>query len=118
MDRSTRRVFGLVLLGLVIGVGIAAVLASGAARDPGAPRGDQAVGVIVDVQSEGLDRVSAFTLRPLDGKLIEFSIGVLENGTEFPPGHLPEHQATSTAVRVWYREEAGLLVAFRLEDAE
>jgi hypothetical protein len=118
VDRATTRVFAIALFVLVIVVGSAAALASGSAPDPEAPQGDQAVGVVVDVQSEGLDRVSTFTLRPSDGKLLEFSIGVLENGTEFPPGHLAEHKATSALVRVWYREQDGVLVAFRIEDAE
>lgn len=106
-------------MGLVVAIavlGVVAVLAAGAAKDP-EPRSEQVVGVVVDVQSEGLDRVSTFTVRPLDGRLVELSIGVLENGTEFPPGHLAEHQVTSRPVRVWYREEGGLLVAFRIEDA-
>jgi len=115
VDRATTRTFatGLVVVIAVVGV---AVLAAGAATDP-APRSEQVVGVVVDVQSEGLDRVSTFTVRPLDGRLVELSIGILENGTEFPPGHLAEHQVTSKPVRVWYREEGGLLVAFRIEDA-
>ena len=44
-------------------------------------------------------------------------LGDLENGTEFPPGHLVEHQATAQPVRVWYRTENGARVAVRLEDA-
>jgi len=46
-----------------------------------------------------------------------FAIGVLENGTGFPPGHLAEHMSTSSAVRVSFREENGSRVVYRIEDA-
>ena len=51
------------------------------------------------------------------GASVEFEIGDLENGAEFPPGHLVEHQATAQPVRVWYRTEGDAKVAVRLEDA-
>ena len=46
-----------------------------------------------------------------------FKIGTLENGAEFPPGHLAEHLATSSPVRVYFRAEGPDLVVYRLEDA-
>ena len=48
---------------------------------------------------------------------MDFQLDQLENGTEFPPGHLVEHQATAEPVQVWYRDEAGTLHAIRIEDA-
>src|SRR6478736_3918810 len=58
-------------------------------RDPDAPPGAEAVvGVIVGVDSAGLDRVNGFTLRTTDRGTLVFTIGDLENGAEFPPGHL------------------------------
>ena len=47
----------------------------------------------------------------------DFDLSRLENGAEFPPGHLVEHQATAERVRVWYREDGGVRLAIRLEDA-
>ena len=44
-------------------------------------------------------------------------IGELENGDEFPPGHLAEHQATAEPVVVYYRVEGNERFAVRLEDA-
>jgi hypothetical protein len=119
MDRRTRNLFALALVAVVVFTGAAALLLGGATlRDPGAPAdATTAVGVIVGVQSQGLDRVTGFTLRTTDQGSLVFVIGALENGTEFPPGHLVEHQATAQPVRVWYRIEGGSKVAIRLEDA-
>jgi hypothetical protein len=75
-------------------------------------------GVVVDVESSGLTDVRAFTLRGSDGRQRTFRIGSLENAAEFPPGHLVEHIASAEPVRVFYREEEGGLIAYRLEDAE
>ena len=119
MDRRTRNLFALALV-LVVGLtGAAAFLLGGSSlRDPEAPRDAQAVvGVIVGVDSAGLDQVKGFTLRTTDQRSLVFMIGDLENGAEFPPGHLVEHQATAQPVRVWYRTEGSEKVAVRLEDA-
>ena len=119
VDRRTRNTFVLVLVAVAVVTGAAAFLLGGTSlRDPGAPANATAVvGVIVGVQSQGLDRVSGFTLRTTDQGQMPFVIGSLENGTEFPPGHLVEHQSTAAPVRVWYRTENGAKVAIRLEDA-
>jgi hypothetical protein len=74
-------------------------------------------GVVVGVDSEGLDRVRGFTVRTQDGTTVEFTVGDLENGAAFPPGHLVEHQATAQAVRVWFVMEGEAKVAIRIEDA-
>ena len=74
-------------------------------------------GVVIAVDSRGLADVRGFTLRTDDARTITFRIDALDNGTEFPPGHLIEHQATSQRVRVWYRAAGNDLVAFRIEDA-
>ncbi len=119
MDRRSRNLF-IAALVVVIGLtGAAAFLLGGTAvRDPDGPAGAQAaVGVIVAVRSEGLDKVSGFDLRTTDQGTLTFVLGELDNGAEFPPGHLVEHQATAQPVRVWYRTEDGVRVAVRLEDA-
>lgn len=118
MDRSTFRLFVAVLAVVAVAVALAATIFGGTARDPEAPQGDQAVGIVSSIDSEGLTAVRSFSLRNQDGTEHVYLIGRLENGDEFPPGHLAEHQALATPIRVWYRTEDGQRVAFRLEDAE
>jgi hypothetical protein len=74
-------------------------------------------GVLTHIDAQGLTDVTGFTLRTNDGTELPFRIGVLENGAEFPPGHLAEHLATSSPVRVFFRDAGGVLVVYRLEDA-
>lgn len=81
------------------------------------PAAEQVVGVLTHIDSGGLDEVEAFTLRTGDGRTIDFTIGVLENGAEFPPSHLAEHLAGAEPIRVFYRREGSTNVAFRIEDA-
>lgn len=119
MDRRTRNLFTIALIGVVVLTGAAAMLLGRSGPvDPGPlPGTTPVVGVIVGVQAQGLDRVTGFTLRTTDRGSLQFTIGDLENGTQFPPGHLVEHQATAQPVRVWYRADDDVLVAVRLEDA-
>ncbi len=109
----------MLLGGLVVATALAALLLSGTGRvDPNVPPGTTDVtGVVVAVDSAGLGDVAGFTLRRPGGELVEFSLRDLENGTQFPPGHLAEHQATAEPVRVWYRTEGPDRLAIRLEDA-
>jgi len=116
MDRRTRNLFLLALVVLIAATATAALLLNGTGSN-GSATAPSVVGVIVGVDSEGLDRVRGFALRTTDGLTESFSIGPLENGTAFPPGHLVEHQATAQPVRVWYRTEGSTMVAIRLEDA-
>ena len=74
-------------------------------------------GVVTHVESQGLEAVTGFSLRLADGTVLDFTIGRLENGVEFPPGHLTEHQAGAEPVRVFFDAQAGSLVVTRLEDA-
>lgn len=74
-------------------------------------------GVVVAVDSAGLGQVRAFTLRAAGGFDFVLRLGNLENATEFSPSHLAEHLATSQRVRVYYRDESGEPVVYRLEDA-
>lgn len=76
------------------------------------------VGQLVKLDSAGLAKVTGFRLRTDDGRELEFRIGILENGAEFPPGHLAEHMALGAPVRVFFRDEGGERVVYRLEDAE
>jgi hypothetical protein len=74
-------------------------------------------GLVVAVDSSGLTDVRGFSIRTGDGRTVVFKLGVLENGAQFPPGHLLEHAATGVKVVVTYRQENGELVAIRLDDA-
>ena len=111
----------------LVAAAMAAALALGACdtgpATPSAPPASvavtsPAVGLLTGIDAEGLTRVTGFRLRTDDGAEVPFRIGVLENGAEFPPGHLAEHMATTTKVRVFFREEGGERVVYRLEDAE
>jgi hypothetical protein len=119
MDRRTRNLFALVLVVVVAVTGGAALLLSDTSMlDPDGTLDTTTVeGVVVAVDSSSLADVRGFTLRRVGGEMLVFRIGELENGDEFPPGHLAEHQATAQPVRVWYRLEGDERFAFRLEDA-
>lgn len=84
---------------------------------PGLPP-SPVVGVVVLVDSTGLDEVQSFTIRADDGRQWEFRVGVLENPTAFPPSHLAEHRATTVPVRVFFTFDGSELIAHRIEDAE
>jgi len=74
-------------------------------------------GIVVRVVSSGLDDVQGFTIRTSAGEMVDFRMGELVNGAEFPPGHLAEHQATSEPVRVYFEVDGGERVAVRIDDA-
>jgi hypothetical protein len=74
-------------------------------------------GVVVSVDAAGLADVRGFVLRVSGGLAFDFVLGPLENPTEFPPGHLTEHLATSQPVRVYFLVQGGERVVYRLEDA-
>ena len=87
--------------------------ASAAMAVPASP----VTGVVIKVDSAGLDKVTGFSLRTDAGQTLALSIGILENGAQFPPGHLAEHLATAVPVRAWFTDEGGKLVVYRIEDA-
>jgi hypothetical protein len=74
------------------------------------------VGVVVGVDSAGLGDVRGFTLRTSDGTFA-LTLGPLENATEFSPGHLTEHMASSEPVRAYFRLDGSEAIVYRLEDA-
>ncbi|MEX1169359.1 MAG: hypothetical protein WEE50_04370 [Chloroflexota bacterium] len=116
MDRRTRNLFAVALVAIIAVTGGAAVLFSSHGVGGSGSR-PSVSGVIVGVESEGVDRVRGFTLRTDEGVTMEFALGTLEKGAEFPPGHLVEHQATAQPVRVWYVVEGDTRLAVRIEDA-
>jgi hypothetical protein len=110
--------FALVLVVALGAAVLAAILVNGGMDRPeGSVNASSVIGVVVGVQSEGLGRVRGFTVRTGDGATVAFTIGDLENGVAFPPGHLVEHQATGQPVRIWYVPEGATKVAIRIEDA-
>jgi hypothetical protein len=119
VDRRTRNLFAVVLVIVIAITGGAAILLSNTSvLDPdGSPATTSVAGVIVAIDGSGLSDVRGFTLRRPGGETLEFRIGELENGNEFPPGHLAEHQATAEPVVVYYRVEGNERFAIRLEDA-
>jgi hypothetical protein len=74
-------------------------------------------GVVLSIDSGGLTDVHGFTLRTASGQILTFKLGTLENPTQFPPGHLAEHQANALPVRVSFVAGDGTLLVYRLEDA-
>ena len=118
MDRRTRLLFG-GLLGAVVLVTIGAAIFLGGPSSDDVPSGTESMtGVVVRVDGGGgLGDVSGFVLRQPGGALTEFSLRELQNGTEFPPGHLAEHQATAQPVTVLFRTDGEERLALRLEDA-
>ena len=105
---------GVVWIGIAIAavaLGFAVVSAFGQA-----PRQTE-TGLVIAVDSSGLTDVRGFTIRTDDGRTVVFRIGALENGAQFPPGHLLEHRATGVKIVVTYRQANGELVAIRLDDA-
>lgn len=105
-----------------VGVGAGLLIAAGALviaiwSIAGQAQAQTETGLVVAVDSSGLTDVRGFTIRTSDGRTVAFRIGVLENGAEFPPGHLLEHAATGVKVLVTYRKENGELVAIRIDDA-
>ncbi|MCI0347454.1 MAG: hypothetical protein L0221_18755 [Chloroflexi bacterium] len=85
---------------------------------PIAPPGSPIVGVVTNVVSGGLNEVSSFELRTDEGTTYAFEIGDLENAAEFPPGHLREHMATSSPVRVTFEVNGDRLLVTRLEEGQ
>jgi hypothetical protein len=118
MDRATRRLFVGAVIALVILVGSVTFLLGDPSGPADGPPGTTPIeGVIVGVDQEGVLSISSFELRTADGSIRRFGLAELENGAEFPPGHLVEHSVTAEPVRVWYREEPEVDQAIRLEDA-
>jgi len=119
MDVRTRNYFVLAIV-LIVGLTAATVVVLGrtALGDQGPLNSEQVVGIVVRVDSAGLTKVHGFALRTDSDTDMVFVLDKLENGAEFPPGHLVEHQASSSPIRVWYRTEGGVNYAIRLQDAD
>jgi hypothetical protein len=105
---------------LIVGAGVViAVIAVGAflVNILGQPPRQTETGVVIAVDSTSLTNVRGFTIRTPDGRTVAFTLGPLENASQFAPGHLNEHVATAVPVLVTYRDDNGQRVVVRLEDA-
>jgi hypothetical protein len=106
-----------------IGVGslglpaILAIVAVGCSVDVAQPLTSPVDGIVTQVQATGLTEVQGFTLRIAGGKTIQLTLGPLENATQFSPGHLKEHQASGSPVRVFFTASGSTYTVYRLEDA-
>lgn len=113
--RHRRRVGRTVALGFVL-----ALSACGPAATPSSAPGGPASpvdGVVLSIDASSLTDVRGFTLRTATGEILTFTLGTLENPTQFAPGHLAEHRANAVPVRVWFVVSGGTLLVYRLEDA-
>ena len=92
----------------------------GTATDSLAPSAESKVdGLVIDIVTTGPVDVASFTVRTAGGELVEFTVGTLDvSGDGFPAEHLGEHRIAAEPVAVFYRDEDGKHVAYRLEDAE
>jgi len=131
--RGTVAVLAALAVGLVLAVAVAGCAATPTAKPSLGPVATASIeipasgsptpvtspvtGVLLTIDAKGLTDVKGFTLRTGDGRELAFEIGTLENGAAFPPGHLAEHLAGSTPVRVYFHSDGGRLVVYRLEDA-
>lgn len=119
MDRATRNLFAVLLVGIIVLTGGAALILGGSppATDPGASPGTAwVVGVIVDVQVESLTKARSIQVRTPAGEVIAFDLTRLASGAQAPAGHLTEHQVTAEPVLVSYVEENGTRFAIRVDD--
>ena len=89
--------------------------------DPATPAAEQrevpseVTGVLLDVESEGVDEVVSFTLKDEDETYEIFLADDVEYG--FALGHLSEHLSTGDPVKVPLEERDGKLYALSIDDA-
>ena len=101
-------------------VGALVALLVGCAAQPPPAQTHIVRGVLLDVESPGIQKVDGFTLRGDDGQELHFSTapdfnqGVAHLMT---PGHMRQHMALGDPVEVTYRDEGGTLVALSAADA-
>jgi hypothetical protein len=106
------------LLAVLVGcAGAASPSPTGPAGPSGSAPASPVAGVIIGIDSSGLNGVHAFSLRTSTGRILRFTLGNLDNPTMFPPGHLAEHQLTGLPVLAFFTVDGPNLVVFHLEDA-
>jgi hypothetical protein len=110
-----RRYPSRVLLRLAAAVVLSAAISCASGDRPEGGEAPAVVtGVVVEIESRGLDEVESFTVK--DGER-RFTILVDENTDfSFTPSHLNEHRATGEPVAVEVDRRGGKLVAVTVED--
>ena len=93
---------------------IASACANEGAKGPPAP--DQVTGVVIDIESAGIDDIQSFTLKDGDVQYDIYIADDVEYG--FPLGHLQEHLQMGEPVTVDLEErDDDRLYALTIEDA-
>jgi hypothetical protein len=76
-------------------------------------------GVLLDVESPGIQKVDSFTLRTDAGNELHFQTAPdFNQGVShlMTPGHMRQHMALGDPVEVTYRDQNGTLVALSAAD--
>jgi len=104
-----------------VAMAVVAALVAGCGLGQASPSGplSPVEGIVLQVDATSLTDVRGFTLRQSNGgPNLSFTLGPLENPTQFPPGHLKAHQASESPILVFFVASSdGTLVVYRLEDA-
>lgn len=109
-----------IVIALLCGLSFLGV-ACGGDDDPAPPAAQaedapsEVTGVLLDVEAEGVDDVTSFTLKDGDETYEIFIAEDVEYG--FPLGHLSEHLSTGDPVKVPLEERDGKLYALSIDDA-
>ncbi len=94
---------------------LSSVLAAGCVGPPAHRTPESVTGVVVDVTSRGLGKVTGFVLKD-GGSTYDIAIDPsLEY--RFPLDHLNEHRATGAPVHVRLKQRGNRLVAISIDDA-
>lgn len=106
------RRYGRAIALVLIGAGVIALTALGVLwwRQSATPRVE---GVLTNVEGRGIADASAITLLTRDGRSVRLLIdpGV---GPHWTPGHLRDHMIAADPLTVFYRQESGALIAYRI----
>jgi hypothetical protein len=100
-------------------LGLVLLLLAACSAPPATTQTHTVRGVLLDVESPGIQKVDGFTLRSDDGQELHFSTapdfnqGVAHLMT---PGHMRQHMALGDPVEVTYRDENGEHVALSAVD--
>ena len=88
---------------------------SGSEAQPGTDAPESITGIVVDIESGGLNEVSRFELKDGDETFTILIDEEVDYG--FPLGHLSEHMSGALPVKVDIEERDGDLYAQTIEDA-
>jgi hypothetical protein len=105
---------------VVVGACLAlAWLLAACSAPPAAAQTRTVRGVLLDVESPGIQKVDSFSLRTDDGQELQFSTAPDFNqgvAHVMTPGHMRQHMALADPVEVTYRDDNGKHVALSAID--